>query len=207
MASATVQPIVEGGAVTTEKQTYRAYVQTSTDKDGKTVVEKIKAQAEAAAKNKEGVAQNWAKIESEKDKEGNPAWTLFNENEFVRYTVKSLEGFTTLVPDETQQIYIIQSGLNYLQNAKANAAMTAMKDGAPEPTPLFNQETIDLRVGVGEAGEFSINEPPSRKSLTDVEKLTKMLLGMGYTQEMVDVALKTLAATQAAGQVTEEATQ
>jgi len=207
MATTNAVPAVESGAITTEKQTYRSYVQLGADKDGKTIVEKIKSQAEAAAKNKNGVATNWAKLEEEKDKDGNPVWQLFNENEFIRYTVKSLDAFTTLVPEEAQQIYIIQSGLNYLQNAKANGAMTAMKDGAPEPTPLFNQETIDLRVGVGENGEYSINEAPSRKSLTDVEKLEKMLAAMGYAPEQVQVALATLAATQAAGAVTEEAQQ
>ena len=176
------------GAISTEKQTYRTYIQTSSDKDGKTVVDKIKAQAEASAKDTKkdsptyGLATNWAKLE-------NDGWTLLCENEFVRYNVKSLEGFTSLVTDREQQIYIIQCGLNYAMNAKANAAMVALKDGTPEPTPEFDGETIDLRVGVGSEGKYSINEPPSRKSLTDLEKLMKTLDGLNLSQEQKEAML------------------
>lgn len=201
MSTSAVSPVVDGGALTTEKQTYRSYIQTSTDAKGNTVVDKIKSQAEATAKDKDsGIAANWAKLEKE-------GWTLLSENEFIRYSVKSLEGFTALVPEEAQQVYIIQCGLNYIQNAKANAVMTALKEGAPEPTPLFNQDTIDLRTGVGENGEYSINEAPSRKSLSDVDKLLKMLDAMGVPADKRDAVLAALAATNAASEVTQEAQQ
>ncbi|MDR3392474.1 MAG: hypothetical protein P4L77_12155 [Sulfuriferula sp.] len=187
------QTAVATGAITTEKQTYRTYIQTSSDKDGKTVVDKIKAQAEASAKVTDkndplfGLATNWAKLERE-------GWTLLCENEFVRYNIKSVDGFFALVTDKDQQNYIIQCGLNYAMNAKANAAMVALKDGTPEPTPEFDGETIDLRVGVGSEGKYSINEPPSRKSLTDIEKLMKTLGGLNLTQEQKEAMLLQVAA-------------
>jgi hypothetical protein len=203
MATATVSPAVDTGALSTEKVTYRAYVQLGTDKDGKTVIEKIKSQAEADKKDaKTGVSVNWQKLEEAKDKEGNPLWTLFNENEFVRYKLAEVSAFDALVPDKTQQLYIIQCGLNYLMNAKANGAMTALDEGKPEPTPLFNQNTIDLRTGVGDAGEYSINEAPSRKSLTDLDKLIKNLVAMGLTtpeqQEPILLALAAAKSLEAA---------
>jgi hypothetical protein len=192
------------GSLSTEKVTYRAYIQTETDKDGKTVVSKIKSQAEADKKNKDGVSVNWAKLEEEKDKQGNPAWALLNENEFIRYQVKDLAGFQTLVPEDTQQIYIIQCGLNYIMNAKANAAMTALVEGAPEPTPVFNQNSIDLRIGIGDDGEYSINEAPSRKSLTELDKLIKTLKAMGVADDKLEDVLTALAAAKAASAVGQE---
>jgi hypothetical protein len=198
MATATATPVEATGAVSTEKVTYRAYVQTETDKDGKTVVTKIKAQAEADKKDaKTGVSVNWQKLETE-------GWSLLNENEFVRYQIKSLDGFKTLVPEEAQQTYIIQCGLNYIMNAKANAAMTTLVDGAPEPTAKFQSETIDLRVGVGEDGEFSINEAPSRKSLSDVDKLVKQLRAMGIADDQIEGVLTAMAAAKAASEVGQE---
>lgn len=203
MATSTANPATtDMGSVSTEKVTYRAYVQLDTDKDGKTVIKKIKSQAEADKKDsKTGLSINWQKLEDEKDKEGNSLWTLFNENEFTRYQVKDEAGFEQVVPDVNQRVYIIQCGLNYIMNAKANAAMTALKDGTPEPEPLFNQNTIDLRVGVGEDGAYSINEAPSRKSLTDLDKLIKNLVAMGLTTpEQQEPILLALAAAKAAEQ-------
>jgi len=209
MATATLSP-VDTGALSTEKVTYRAYVQLGTDKDGKTVIEKIKSQAEADKKDpKTGLSVNWQKLEDAKDKEGNPLWTLFNENEFTRYQLKDIAAFDALVPDKTQQLYITQCGLNYVMNAKANGAMTALEEGKPEPTPLFNQNTIDLRTGVGDAGEYSINEAPSRKSLTDLDKLIKNLVAMGLDtpekQEPILLALAAAKSAEQAGASAEEA--
>ena len=204
MSTATVVPTEATGAIETSKQTYRSYAQFGEDKDGKTVITKIKAQAEADKKDKSGLSVNWAKLEEEKDKEGNKLWTLVAENEFVRYTVKTLEGFQMLVPDAAQQTYIIQCGLNYIQNAKANAAMTELVDGAPEPTAKYQGETIDLRTGVGENGEFSINEAPSRKSLSDVDKLVKQLRAMGIADDQIESVLTAMAAAKAASEVGQE---
>jgi len=161
------------GAVTTEKITYRAYAkfgeETVKNSDGtettKTVIKELQAKAETAKKDKDtGVSANWAKAEKE-------GFVLFNENEIVRYTVKNETGFALLVPSEEQRVYIIQSGLNYLQNAKANALSVAVKEGTPEPEPEYNGVEIDLR--------DSINEPPSRRSLSEIEKLVKQLTALG----------------------------
>jgi hypothetical protein len=175
------------GALTTEKFTSRKYVKLGTDDKGNTIVTDTKIQTEAQAKvtdpksDKIGMAVNWAKLEE-------AGYTLFSENEFVRYTVKSVEGFQHLIPAEDQQVYIIQAGLNYIQNAKSNKLMDETIEGAPEPTPASNQETIDLRE--------SINEPPTRKLLTDMEKLQKLLSGLNLTAEQKKDLLVSLAATQ-----------
>jgi hypothetical protein len=191
------------GALTTEKQSYRTYIQTSSDKDGKTVVDKIKAQAEATQKVTDktdphyGLAVNWAKLEKE-------GWTLLCENEFIRYSVKTLEGFFALVPDLDQQLYLIQCGINYAMNAKANAAMVVMEDGAAEPKAKFDGVTIDLRTGVDSEGTYSINEAPSRKSLSDIDKLMNTLKKMGLPPEQVAALLAQAASSIAATQTEEE---
>jgi hypothetical protein len=175
------------GALTTEKFTSRKYVKLGTDDKGNTVITDTKIQAEAQAKVTDtkspyaGTAVNWAKLEE-------AGYTLFSENEFVRYTVKSIEGFKHLISTEDQQVYIIQAGLNYIQNAKSNKLMDELVEGATEPTPASNQETIDLRE--------AINEPPSRKSLTDMEKLNRLLAGLNLTAEQKKDLLVSLAASQ-----------
>lgn len=174
---------VEVGALTTEKQTYRAYVSFETDANGKTVIKEFTAKAETAKKDsKTGLSENWQKLEDK-------GYTLLSENEFIKYTVKDETGFHALVPDTTQRTYIIQCGLNYIQNAKANAKMAELQDGTPEPTAAYNQETIDLRE--------AINEPPSRKSLTDLEKLERLLAGLNLTKEQKEQMLLSLAQTVA----------
>jgi hypothetical protein len=175
------------GALTTEKFTSRKYVKLGTDDKGNTVITDTKIQAEAQAKVTDtkspyvGMAVNWAKLEAD-------GYTLFSENEFVRYTVKSIDGFKHLISTEDQQVYIIQAGLNYIQNAKSNKLMDELVEGATEPTPASNQETIDLRE--------AINEPPSRKSLTDMEKLNRLLAGLNLTAEQKKDLLVSLAASQ-----------
>jgi hypothetical protein len=162
------------GALTTEKFTSRKYVKLGTDDKGNTVITDTKIQAEAQAKVTDpkspyvGMAVNWAKLEE-------AGYTLFSENEFIRYTVKSVEGFQHLIPAEDQQVYIMQAGLNYIQNAKSNKLMDELLEGAPEPTPASNQETIDLRE--------AINEVPKRQSLTGLEKLLKMLPNISLTDD------------------------
>ena len=178
----TVATITEqAGSISQEKQTYRAYAKTETDAKGNTVLSEIKAQAEADKKDKNtGLSVNWQKLED-------AGYTLFSENEFVKYTVKSVEAARLLVPEEAQFIYIFQCGLNYIQNAKANAAMTAVKEGTPEPEPEFNQLVIDLRDGVDENGKFSINETPTRRSTSSLDKFIKqadaLLTAMGVPED------------------------
>lgn len=171
------------GAINTTKSTYRSYVKYSTDTEGKTIVTKIKAQAEAAAKDKKtNLPVNWAKAEAE-------GYEQFSENEFVRYSVKTLEGAKLLIPDEEQLIYILQCGLNQIQNAKCAVIMTALKAGTPEPEPEFDQQTIDLRVGTDDEGTNSIGQAPTRKSLSDLDKLRKMLTAMGVPPEKQEAVI------------------
>jgi len=176
------------GSLSTEKNTSRKYVKFGTDEKGNRIVTDKKVQAESQAKDsKTGLAKNWQSLE-------NDGYELFSENEFTRYNVKSEDGFAALVPDAAQRVYIIQSGLNYLQNAKANGYMDEVQENTPEPTPTYNQDTIDLRE--------AINEPPTRKSLTDMEKLEKTLALLNLTPDQKADLLLTLAKSQA---VAEEA--
>lgn len=166
------------GALSTEKITYRGFAKFNE----KGEITETRAAAEAQAKDAEsGVAVNWKKLLDN-------GWTQLNENDFIRYTVKTVQGFHMLVPSEEQRLYIIQSGLNYIQNAKANAAMVALKEGTTEPES--NAETIDLREG--------INEPPSRRSLSDQQKLEKLLAGLNLSKEQKAALLLSLAQTVSA---------
>lgn len=165
------------GALSTEKVTYRGFAKFN----DKGEITETRAAAEAQAKTPDGVPVNWQKLLDN-------GWTQLNENEFIRYTVKTESGFHMLVPSEEQRLYIIQSGLNYIQNAKANSAMVALKEGTTEPES--NMETIDLREG--------INEPPSRRSLSDQQKLEKLLAGLNLSKEQKAALLLSLAQTVSA---------
>lgn len=152
MATTTTTPT--SGDLSTEKVTYRAYVKFKEDGTIDKIVSKAQVKDNA----------NWTALEKE-------GWTLFSQNDFIRYTAKSLPAAQLLIPDETQLIYILQSGLNYLQNAKANAYMVEIKEGTNTPqvaaVPATNDEEVDLRE--------AINEAPARRSLSPMEKLEKLL--------------------------------
>jgi len=186
------------GSISTEKVTYRAYIKTSADKDGKPVIDKLQAKAASGKLDKEsGLPENWARAEKE-------GMTVFNENEFVRYAVKTKDAAALLIPDETQYMYIFQAGLNYLQNAKANAVSVAQKEGTPEPEAEFNGLTIDLRIGTDNEGTNSINEAPTRRAQTDEEKLIKMLKASNKTDEQIQQILAIVRATAAASSTDED---
>ena len=195
MATNAVVP-EQAGSISTQKQTYRFYVKTEVDADGKTTIAKKSSVAETDKKDKTtGLSDNWAKLEKD-------GFTLLSENEFIKYSVKTIDAAKLLVPDEAQFVYIFQSGLNYLQNEKANGVMTALKEGTSEPEPLYNQLTIDLAKGVDEEGSYSINEAPSRRSLSDEDKLRKQLTALGVPPEameaIVAATLKSIMAAQEA---------
>jgi hypothetical protein len=142
-------------ALSTEKVTYRGYAKFNEAGE----VTSLNAKAESAGQ------VSWKKLEEAKA-------TKLNENEFIRYTINSIEDFKALVPDEQQLIYIAQAGLNYVQNAKANGYMLEMLEDAAAPnTPKYDGQTIDLRE--------AINDPPSKRSLTDNQKLIKLLKSTG----------------------------
>lgn len=160
-------PAQNTGSLTTEKVTYRAYVKL-TDKGE---IDSLVAKAESANKS------NWTKLEAA----GNVQWS---QNEFTRYIVQSDEGFKLLVPDEAQRLYIVQAGLNYVQNSKANAYMVERKEG-DENSPAYNDQTIDLKE--------AINEPPSKRALTDQQKLERLVKSMGLSADQMNVMFAELA--------------
>ena len=199
MSTSTVDLQAEAGALSSEKVTYRKYVKLGTDKEGKTIVEDQRILAEADSKDtKTGVAVNWQKAE-------NDGFILFSENDVVNYSVKTAAGFELLIPDEEIRMYLINAGLSTIQTARANAYMKAMAEGTAEPMPEYSDATLDLRIGVGEDGEYSINKTPSRRSLSDIEKLVKQLTALGIPREQQKSVLMSYAqAKQDAATVTEE---
>jgi len=169
------------GSLSQEKVIYRGYV--TLKEDGG--IKDFNAKQESV-KN-----LSWTKLE----KDGYQQW---NQNEFIKYTVNSDEGFNLLVPDETQRLYIIQAGLNYLQNSKANAFMAARQETAGnENSPTYNDQVIDLRE--------AINEPPSKRALTDQQKLERLVKQMGLSGDQMALMFAELQKRFAApAQLTEE---
>jgi len=179
------------GAVSSDKSTYRQYVKLGTVTEGdttKTVISEKRIMQETAAKATSGLSQNWQKAEDD-------GLVVFNENEVVSYAVNSQEGFELLIPDSEQRLYIINAGLGNLQTSKAQAFMKAMAENTTEPTPQFNQQTLDLRVGVGEDNEYSIQVAPQRRSLTDQQKLEKTLKGLNLSPEALQQLLLSVASS------------
>ena len=179
------------GAVSSDKSTYRQYVKLGTVTEGdttKTVISEKRIMQETAAKATSGLSQNWQKAEDD-------GLVVFNENEVVSYAVNSQEGFELLIPDSEQRLYIINAGLGNLQTSKAQAFMKAMAEYTTEPTPQFNQQTLDLRVGVGEDNEYSIQVAPQRRSLTDQQKLEKTLKGLNLSPEALQQLLLSVASS------------
>jgi hypothetical protein len=175
---------VPTGNLSTEKVTVRTYVKL---KEDGTIAER-----RTQAQTKDG--ENWKKLEAS-------GYQLFNENEVIRYTVKDLDAARTLVPDETQLIYIFQSGLNYIQNSKTNALAGEVKEGTDTKDvpaePAYNGEEIDLRE--------AINQTPQRTSLSPIEKLEKLLAGFPpeVRAELLKQAAHTMAVQQSAVEDTE----
>ena len=190
MSTSTVD--LNAGAVSTDKSVYRRYVKLGTVTEGdttKTTIAEQRIMQEAAAKDKKtGLSQNWQKAEDD-------GLVVFNENEVVSYAVNSQEGFELLVPDAEQRLYIINAGLSNLQTSKAQAFMKAMVDNASEPTPQFNQTTLDMRVGIGEEGEYSIQNAPQRRSLTDQQKLEKTLKSLNLAPDQLEALLLSVASS------------
>lgn len=182
-----------------ERSTVRAYwkwitVKVKNKKTG-VVTEKQKAKLIAKAGTEGG--DNWKKIEEEKDKEGNPIWHFFSENSFERHTVKTMDAFNLLVPEQEefdQRAYVANAGVNYVQNSKMNALAVETKEstginGIP-PEPAHNQEEIDLA--------SYINEKPGRRIKTNEEKLDEMLEKMGMDATSRALFLQSMQAKYAA---------
>jgi len=193
MATTTPTPISangqdNSGSLTQEKVTYRGYAKL----DEKGVITDFNSKQESV-KN-----ASWEKLEKS-------GYTLLNQNEFIKYTVNSDDGFKLLVPDEAQRLYIVQAGLNYVQNSKANTFMSERQEGAGnENNPAYNEQVIDLR--------DAINEPPSKRALTDQQKLERLVKQMGLSPEQMGVMFAELqkrfaAAPQLAEENTEDVAQ
>ena len=164
------------GALSTDKTTYKGFAKFNAEGN-------IEGKINAKAETKADVQEGWNKLLAS----GSVEW---NQNEFIRYVVHTIEGFNMLVPDKNQQVYVIQAGLNYIQNAKANKLMVEQQDAPNENSPVHNGETIDLR-------EY-INEPPEKRSLTDRQKLDRLIKSMGLADADAIKMLEDLAKTFAA---------
>lgn len=181
------------GSITTEKNLYRRYVQLDVDEaTGKTVIKKervlIQSDGTIKVKQEDGSTKDMPASWANAEKDG---FTLFSENEFITYSVKSIDGFKQLVPSEEHQLYLINIGLSNVQTARAQAAMKADKENSPEPTPEFDQATIDLAVGTDDEGSYSLNRAPSRRSASETDKLIKQFKAMGITDEAQIAAILT----------------
>ena len=94
--------------------------------------------------------------------------TVLAENAHKFYTLVSLDGFETLIPDEAQRLYVVQKGMDAIQTAAANQAQMEFEEKNSKDDPdvfVNNGVTIDLRE--------ALNTPPKRKNLTDEEKFMK----------------------------------
>lgn len=185
------------GSVSSDKTTYRRYVKFGTDENGKTTIKETRILAETAKKASEklkngevnpfaGLSTNWADAEEE-------GFTLLSENEVVVYNVKSFAGAAILSPDETIRLYIYNVGLASIQTARANALMKATKENTAEPEAEFNQVVIDLRVGVNDDGDYSLNKAPSRRTVDPLDKLIKQMSVMGISPEKISQMLAVMA--------------
>jgi hypothetical protein len=175
----TTTPAATTSSLSTEKASYRGYVKL----DEKGEIDKIMAKAESANQD------SWKKMEA------TPGIQLLNENEFIRYTAKDLHAAQLLVPDAEQFMYVFQSGLNYIQNSKSNALMVELAENGDGTKgnpiiPAHNGETIDLK-------EY-INEPPSKRSLSPLEKLERQIASLGLSPDMIQALLAQAAQKQAA---------
>lgn len=168
----------QNGDITTEKITTRGYVRL---KEDGLIIDKIYARAEIKDHS------NWEKLEKE-------GFTKFNENQFVRYNLKSEDAFKLLVPDAQRRLEIIQDGVNYVQNSRMNAISIMVKDGTGEngiaPEPDWNDDLIDLK-------EY-INQAKVSKRLSPDDQLERTLKNTGLSDELINQMLEAALARRAA---------
>lgn len=132
--------------VSTSMVTYRTYG--AVDATGKAVgVKKGKGkvaeefEGNPAILSQTQTGKNWEAAEEK-------GATILNQNQFKFYTLSAESAFPTLVPDETQRLYIIQKGLDALQTAAANRLQTELQEKKAKEDPdvyMYNEDTIDLR--------------------------------------------------------------
>ena len=190
--STTTAPTPIGTDLVRDKQTVKGFYKEVYEKDAAGNMKfsdyKFVAKAETADK------ENWAQLEKD-------GYKPFNSNTVVRYTVKSLAAFSTLITGEDQQVYIAQAGINYLQSTRQNALCIKVKEGTgimgPDgtlipPEPENNDEELDMRE--------ILNTPPQKTSLSPMEKAQKQLAALKgiLPEEDLKNLLLSLAATMSA---------
>jgi hypothetical protein len=192
--------MAEVSAILQQKQTARQYVELVSTKDAQdntiTTLDERSILVESEKKEPEklkdgtpnplaGVAVNWAN--AERPNKRRAGLTQFSENEFITYDINTIDGFALLYPDPKQQLYVIQKGHGAFQTQLIQSAMKALKEDATEPTPEMDGQTIDLRVGVDEAGTYSINNLPSKQKVSTLDKFIKqanaLLDSLGIPEE------------------------
>lgn len=181
---------ITGSSIAAEKTVYRRYVKFKNITEGDTTriaIDEQRIIGEGAQKDKKtGLFSAWQRAEDE-------GLTLFCENEVIMYNVRTLDGFTALVPDPEQQLYIINLGLSTVQSQKVQSFMKATTETGGDMVPDFNQVTLDLRTGVGESEEYSIQKAPQRRALSELDRALASLRKLGLpedkVQEMLEVIL------------------
>lgn len=194
------------GAIRQDKTTTRRYVKFGSTDDGQGNVTKTIT--------KSSILTEKEKKEPEKLKDGTPnphanmstdwadaerdGFEVFNENDVVSYSVTSWDGAELLNPDPAMRLYIYNRGLATFQTAVANALMKSLKEETSgELVPEFNGVTVDLRVGIDEEGNYSINKQPARRAVDPEDKLIKMLRATGASEEKIAAVLAIVRATAA----------
>jgi hypothetical protein len=159
--------------ITTSPVTYRNYG--AFDADGKAKGVKKTKKKDAEGKEFEEVVfeglpsvlsetatkKNW----DEAEKRGA---ILLTENEYKFYSLSDLSAFESLIPSAEQRLYVIQRGMDVIQNAAVAAFQTKLEEKNSKDDPdvyVYNGDTVDLRE--------ALNTPPQRKNLSDEEKFMK----------------------------------
>jgi hypothetical protein len=219
MSTATTVTSEGVGAVSQEKKTARRYVKIVDIKDAQgnitreidesSILQETDKKEPAKIKGLDGkeidnphagLPVSWANAERK-------GFEVFSENDVVTYNIKSVEGFNLLIPDPATQLYIIQKGLDTFQQAQLTAFFKALAENTSEPTPAYTGATLDLRIGVGEDGEYSINKTPSKRAMSDEDKLIKQLRAIGTPEDKIAAVLAVIRASSAPAVQEEEAEQ
>jgi hypothetical protein len=133
--------------ITTEKKTYRTYG--TIDANGLPVEPKVKRET--------ADGKTWAALEAS-------GKSVLAENVAITYILEDESAFPDLVPDPEQRRYIIQKGIEYIQNTSVKV-LGDFNDTTGEFN--YNGQEVDLRP--------FLNEPPSRTRKTELQKVTALL--------------------------------
>lgn len=194
------------GAIRQDKTTTRRYVKFGSTDDGQGNVTKTIT--------KSSILTEKEKKEPEKLKDGTPnphagmstdwadaerdGFEVFNDNDIVSYSVTSWDGAELLNPDPAMRLYIYNRGLATFQTAVANALMKSLKEETSgELVPEFNGITVDLRVGIDEEGNYSINKQPARRAVDPEDKMIKTMRAAGVPEDKIAAILAIVRASTA----------